>query len=340
MLNKISTAKKFLVLTAFIVAAVFTYFTFHKTHAKSFQTQQPCNDSPDEITRYACLVNQAAQGSATQFTQADDNLDVVKAIETMNLVQNIASSGRYSFLQHDKNFHRPDMPEQQLCLTNGFGICGNHQHLFIAILKKAGVQARPVDFYYYSNGKRANHAAAEVKIGKQWVYFDVTWGSFWIKDAEHLFSLLSLEDILQHKGLQITGTNTWYLTRKYFYDQMKEPGVFSYLTQKELQILKDKGGELLIGFDDGKVNFASLPNYIGAANGEPLNMKFSKQTPTTEATLKISGIGGACKKSNLKINQNLYPVKIGETKIKIAPNAIMSIAGNHTCYAVIEELTL
>lgn len=66
---------------------------------------------------------------------------VFKAIEAMNLVQNIAGSGRYSYLVHTQTyfapppsglkpttsaFEPPSMDNQDICLTHSFGICCNN----------------------------------------------------------------------------------------------------------------------------------------------------------------------------------------------------------------------
>ena len=163
----------------------------------NFATNPYCEDIKDPIDKFACWTEQAVEGiklSSTSLSQRE--VSVFKAIEAMNLVQNTAGAGRYSFLKHQKGFVKTTMDEQSSLLTKGIGICGHHQHLFVEILKRAGVDARPVDFYYTDkSGKRGGHAAAEVKIGEKWIYFDITWGSFWVIKNNDLSTLMPLDEV-------------------------------------------------------------------------------------------------------------------------------------------------
>lgn len=137
-----------------------------------------CEGFSSAIEKYACLTEHAAKG--IELTYASNGIilkpyevSIFKAIEAMNLIQNIAGSGRYAYLLYKQTyfvtppnifkpptgkFEPPSMENQDICLINSFGICGNHQFLFIAILKFIGVEARSIDFYYSVNHQRISHA--------------------------------------------------------------------------------------------------------------------------------------------------------------------------------------
>lgn len=343
----LSSRKIFFPLIFLLLVLVSFFLHFKIAHSDILDKKKYCNDTHQPIEKYACLVEHASKGISLDFEAAGMSLStsqisILKAIEAMNLVQNIAGSGRYAYLHRTGNLNIPNEREQDICLINGFGICGNHQLLFIDILKKTGVKAKPVDFYYSINGLRQSHAAAEVYTGNKWVYFDITWGSYWLSDAKDLFSLESLDEVLDNKGIQITGNNSWYVATIHKFSKLGIPNIFSYLKAEDLQVLKNKGGDLIIALNDGKADFSDRPNYFGKPPiYSPIKLKLSKDTPSAEAIIDIVGIGGDCKDSYIKVNSKHLPIKAGETVIHISPNTTIEIEGDYKiCYGVLAGLKI
>ena len=310
----------------------------------NFATNPYCEDIKDPIDKFACWTEQAVEGiklrsiKLSSISLSQREVSAFKAIEAMNLVQNTAGAGRHHFFKAQKGYVQPTMDEQSSLLTKGIGICGNHQHLFVEILKRAGVDARPVDFYYTDkSGKRQSHAAAEVKIGEKWIYFDITWGSFWVIKNNDLSTLMPLDEVLKGGGTRIGGNNSWYLL-------YEKEGInsFEYFEANDLQILRNKGGDLLVGINNGAANFSHIPNYVGKTEENfPLSMTLTGSFEPSAAVLDIAGVGGGCEASRILVGEDSYPVVTGETQIRIVPNSIIEVEGQDAiCYAVISSLRL
>ena len=331
----------------FLLLIIVPFFESNAQENDSFNTNIYC-EFEDPIERFACMADHAAKGikSFLDWTALSrDEIAAFKAIEAMNLVQIIAGSGRYAYLQStQRDFSVSSMSQQADLLNKGYGICANHQYLFIEILRRIGLEARPVDFFYLTEkGERKNHAAAEVKINNKWIYFDVTWGSFWLGTANDLSTLMSLEDIRQGKGIRVGGNgNSWYLycTHKSRHSELRDP--FNYLYAKNLHILRNKGGVITIIFKYGVFDFTDIPNYFGKSEGnDPLKIRLEGDFKPSEAVLEISGVGGVCKESVIRIGSNTYPVVAGKTKILVEPNSMLEVEGrDEICYAVISNLKL
>ena len=307
-----------------------------------------CIKFKDPIDTYACLAEHAVEGIRLSYSSSgivlkSSDIATLKAIEAMNFIQTIVSLGRYSYLSQTKSgFKPPSMQNQAICLTNGFGLCGNHQYLFIALLKRIGVMARPVDFYFTLNGIRQTHAAAEVKIGNKWVYFDISWGSYWIQKSSELLHLISIEEILAGNGIRMTENNSWYIAMEQSLMTNKLPSIFNYLKAQDLQILKNKGGLLTIPVRYNQASFSDRPNYFGKTQGNaPLKIKLTGNIKPCNAILEISGIGGDCRQSSIKIGTKHYPILNGKNKISISADTVIEIEGKDSiCYAVIKKLSI
>jgi hypothetical protein len=325
------------------------FFLFDALASDRFSKNLYC-DFNDSIEKFACMTHHAAEGIKLSFalegvTLSKDEVDTFAAIEAMNLVQNVAGSGRYAYLSlSHKDFLKPTMTEQAGLLTNGYGICGNHQYLFVEILNPLGILSRAVDFYFSdSKGRRNSHAAAEVKIGNKWRYFDVTWGSFWLSNVDDTSSLMAFDDVKLGRGNRMGGNNSWFVraTHKKVQKELRDP--FSYLGAKDLQVLRNKGGILLIRFKLGTADFTDIPNYFGKSLGNaPLKIKVRvKIPPSSEAEIDIAGVGGACKESVIRIGANTYPVRSGKTLIRLSADSTIEVEGrDDICYAVISSLNL
>jgi len=56
------------------------------------------------------------------------------------------------------------------------GLCGQIVEAFMQILRGAGVDVLPVQFFYVLDGTRMSHVAAQVRWRGRWHYVDPTWG--------------------------------------------------------------------------------------------------------------------------------------------------------------------
>lgn len=298
----------------------------------------------DAFKQNACMTEHAVQGINHSLGDnlSKDDLDIYRALEAMNLVQTLAGSGRYNYLAStSQGALALPMNEQSQMLKRGYGICGNHQAMFLEIMKLLNVEARSVDFYYIDAQEHpCSHAAAEVKIANKWRYVDITWGSIWVKEKNNLSSLLSLEEVLNHEGQVMSGINSWYLHFKYprFVSDPLE-----YLQSKRLQILRNKGGLLIVPLVNNQVKLDGLPKYIGANSltAQPLRMKFDNLPYPMEAIVDIQGWGELCLQSFIKTSSGVYPVQLGKTLIKIEPDSELGITkADEVCYAVIRDIEL
>jgi transglutaminase superfamily protein len=104
------------------------------------------------------------------------------------------------------------------------GICGDAALVFAAIVKRLGLPARSVQFYYDDPGSVPDsHIAVEVSYDGSWHYFDPTYAVFW---TDTTGDVLSIADVRAGSGTQqkdeLTFTNlventfygddTWFMT--------------------------------------------------------------------------------------------------------------------------------
>jgi hypothetical protein len=298
-----------------------------------------CHYPKDLITKYACLAEHQVKDIRFIHFSPSERI-IIRAIEVMNLLQTMLGAGRYAndvFLHGQFNI---SMSNQTFFLKNHLGICGNHQYLFNAILNKMGIQTRAVDFYYSVLGRMQNHPATEVWNGKKWLYFDVSWGSYWLENDNSNFLLLSLKEIMDGYGKRMTNLNAWYLAMSEYNKKNGKSDVFDYLKAKNTQILKNKGGLLSISFVNANLSLAGLPNYIGrAVNTDSLAWKLVGQFPRTWAVLIIENIGGDCSYSRIKIGAKSFPVMKGVYPFQLTKDTIIKIEGKDAvCYAIVKEI--
>lgn len=298
----------------------------------------------DPFKQYACMTEHAVQGINYTLGKAlsKNDLDIYRAVEAMSLVQNVASSGRYNYLaqRHPTTLALP-MDKQSRMLKRAYGLCGNHQAMFLEIMQLLQVKARPVDFYYVDDaGQPCSHAAVEVKIGKKWRYFDITWASIWVRERDNLSSLLSLEEVRRQQGIRLSGLNSWYLHFKYPH-RLSDP--LQYLTASSLQILKNKGGLLVVPVRNNEINLSQLPRYVGriSPTSTPLRMALASIPYPMDAIIDVQGVGGLCTRSFLSTSVGRYPVRQGKMLIRVRPGSTLAIQGkDDICYAVIKTLAL
>lgn len=309
-------------------------------------SESPFCTQTDLMDRYACYTEHAADGilliseSGGQPPPSGQR-EIFMVLEAMNLVQDTASSARYAWYQHQLGiaFTPPNSTEQEVCLDSGFGICGNHQLVFLELMQRVGVPARPVNFWYTDTAlnERANHAAVEVQISGKWRYVDVTWGTIWLRKKDDPLSALSVEEVLKGEGVRLTGsTNTWYIVQR---QHNVDP--FSYLRARDLQVTRS-GGTLKLQLSCEPETFNGLPNYVGTPpNSDALSYSVTKSKAGGSLEIAVAGTS-MCENSRLMV---------GNQSFSIAPNTVLKAAYDDTetsihvvgedenCYVVLSSMT-
>lgn len=300
----------------------------------------------DLLDRFACYAEHAADGvqllsRGTGQVSPPGEREIFMVLEAMNLTQDMASSARYAWYQHQLGaaFTPPDSADQGICLDNGFGICGNHQSVFLELMAKVGVPARPVNFWYTDTklNERANHAAAEVKIAGKWRYVDITWGTMWLQRKRDPLSALSVEEVLKGEGWRLTGsTNTWYLAQR-----QRNIDPFSYLYESDVQITRS-GGTLVLHLSNKPETFIGLPNYVGKPpNSDPLS--FVVRQPKAGGRLEIVVSGASiCTKSKLMVGDQAFEIESGTVLNATYDKREVSVrvvGADENCYAVFASMT-
>src|SRR5262245_31284041 len=115
-----------------------TAFGFLAAHAAKLIEAAPAEvesksafcGSGHTMERYACLTEAAAKGAIADGLGMKDK-PAYLALATVQIVQTLASSARYRAWMDDKRFALPTSARQEICLDEGFGICGNHMLLFV-----------------------------------------------------------------------------------------------------------------------------------------------------------------------------------------------------------------
>jgi transglutaminase superfamily protein len=91
-------------------------------------------------------------------------------------------------------------PTPDAVLESQTGLCGDAALTFAAIVKRLGLPARSVQFYYDDPGNvPANHIAVEVSYDGGWHNFDPTFGVFW---TDSTGNALSITDVRAGSGTQ------------------------------------------------------------------------------------------------------------------------------------------
>ncbi|WP_338880505.1 transglutaminase domain-containing protein [Achromobacter veterisilvae] len=298
------------------------------------------------MDRFACYTEHAADGALLVSggpggQSATGQREIFMVLEAMNLVQDTASSARYAWYQHQLGvkFVPPNSTEQEVCLESGFGICGNHQLVFLDLMEKVGIPARPVNFWYTDRklNKRANHAAVEVHIAGKWRYVDVTWGTIWLRQKRDPLSALTVEEVLKGEGQRLTGaTNTWYLVQR---QHNVDP--FSYLQASDVQMTRS-GGMLKLSLSDQPETFNGLPNYVGSPpDSDALSYSVRQREAGGQLEIAMSG-ASICNNSKLMVGDQAFdisPNTVIDADFDKAELKVQVVGQDEDCYVVMASMT-
>jgi hypothetical protein len=189
----------------------------------------------------------------------------IYAAQVANLVPTLISTPARAFLLLNGNFAEPGS-NPELCIEARHGICGNQAAVAIALFKKAGFHARPVEFYYKSNtGERADHIIVEVMIDGAWRLVDTTYGAYWIDGTPAApFALRTLEQVLDRSDPRTKIIRNPGLVPYGLYEEITRADFFDYLTS-DADVLRGGEGEirLLLHGNEGTEAFNHIPNFVG-----------------------------------------------------------------------------
>lgn len=192
------------------------------------------------------------------------------AIGVANTVPILASTSNRAFrMISGIKFDDPGS-DANLCLIARNGICGNQAALGISLFQKAGLEARPLEFYYSIEGKRRSHVIVEAFIDNDWRPIDTTYGAYWIDPTPGKpFALISTETLVE--GTPGRALVKWNdaLSPYGFFAAISRQDVFSYLTS-DPDIIRGGRGEVRIEIagDAGSERLRDKPSFIGYHDNE------------------------------------------------------------------------
>ncbi|WP_186418066.1 transglutaminase domain-containing protein [Bosea sp. CS1GBMeth4] len=303
-----------------------------------------CGSQPTGILRMACRVGSAAHAISTVYPDKDlDPGELFKAfaaVEGANAVRAALSTGRYSYLLARAKSRLPTNSET--CLEEGAGICGNHVEAFLAIMEALGVKARPVQFFYSTEGMRESHIAVEVFFLGGWRFIDVTWG-FAVPREGGGIQFKSLEEIRANpdgEGLE-NAFDAWSL-----FARANRGDPLAYLRRPELDVLVDGKGLVTVSVPDGPEmieRFEHLPNYVGDIVPERKNrltsLRFVAQGKY-RVSLQVSGQAGCRPQEGdrLLVNGREFSIAGPAIIFDMDREAMLSMrSSQQLCYMVFSE---
>jgi hypothetical protein len=301
-----------------------------------------CDRQLTGVTRMACLVGGAAYAISAQHPdQVADKAEMFKtyaAVEAATRVRSALSSGRYAYLTL-----RGNLPSgSESCLEEGAGICGNQVEAFLAIMDALGIDARPVQFFYTTNGVRESHIAAEVFFLDSWRFIDVTWGFVAPPDGGGV-AFKSLAEIRAQPGTALleNSLDAWSLfARASHVDPM------AYLRRPDVDIVVDGMGTVSIRVPSGSEvieRFSHVPNYVGDNSPEPDIRHTSLRVIADgkyRVSLRLSGQAGCRPEEGdrLLINGKAFSVTSPSVVFDMDHEAMLSMrTRQQTCYVVFSE---
>ncbi|MDF1610276.1 transglutaminase domain-containing protein [Hoeflea sp. YIM 152468] len=305
----------------------------------------------DPVKRHACLIRMAAEGARSVGSDMT-SFEFLAALETLSFVQLTISSARYALLANKLGTAFPaPVLDPKVYLNSGYGICGQHQMVFSAILDELGIKSRIVQLWYsHPDGSHDSHIAAEAKIDGKWVYFDTTAGAIFFKDINDPASQLSIAELiaLGRKNVDVSINNNvaWNFSRFYTdYD------LLGYLDADDLDVAVNGEGTVrpLINWDntDGTLITAYGQNFIGdnlvEENGVGYTYRITPPEPGKYSLKGAVDVGGCAGGLEICTQDTCHVVSQGEIDFTAETGDdgafILSVkAQDGVCYAVFREL--
>lgn len=146
-----------------------------------------------------------------------------------------------------------------------------------------GIEARPIKFFYTTDGLRESHIAVEVFYLGAWHFIDVTWGFAAPPDWGGI-QFKSLEQIRanpEEDGLE-NALDTWSL-----FARANRGDPLAYLRRPDLDILVDGLGVVTLAIPTKQVSndaFDNVPNYVGDLTPGSQRRPTALRSPAAEDT--------------------------------------------------------
>lgn len=239
------------------------------------------------------------------------------AIGVVNVVPVLVSTANRTFqLAISAAIDEPGSDPER-CLMARHGICGNHAAVALALLSRAGFDARPVEFYYTIGSERRNHIVPEVFVDGDWRLLGTTYGSYWVDRSDpSVFSLAPTDRIIEDRLLPDYANDS--LLPFGLYDTIGDLERFEYLTHEPVVV---RGGQGTVAIDvspmEGIEWFLNLPNFVGdnLIDGDTDGIDFS-----------LSGAAG--RTMHLSVNVQAVPV--------LLDNPLLELCVDETCQPFVE----
>lgn len=219
------------------------------------------------------------------------------AIAVANLTPIIISTSNRTFqMATDHKFIEPGS-DATLCVIARHGICGNHAAVGQALFEKAGIEARPLEFYYEADGQRLSHIIVEAHIDGHWRPVDTTYGAYWpSSQLDQPFRLTSTEELLGKTEKKIGPTWNEALLPYGFYSSISKPNYFNYL-EANADVIRGNAGDITLKIvsNKGSETFSNLPNFIGdnKADNKFNDLKFRLKSDKYKYRLTLDVLGSA-----------------------------------------------
>jgi len=147
------------------------------------------------IENVACLGHDAGVGVAQIYGLNETQTAASVSIEIAELIQKQVSVARQSLYVSKANKSGIGTRDGEMCLINYYGICGNHQDLFIKAMAYVGIPARKASVYFIApDDSYRNHALAEVLLDGKWRLIDITWGAVYLREPEDFLTMMSMQE--------------------------------------------------------------------------------------------------------------------------------------------------
>lgn len=201
------------------------------------------------------------------ITRATDSkcFAMLYAANVANFVPTYVSTGAS---QLRKNYTENESVENEAVAIfySRAGICGEHTTVGLALLKRAGYIARPLEFYFLVGTERKTHILVEVQIDRLWYPVDTTYGAFWRNLKTKEFALTTTDDVIS-EGKPPASYNAVLIDSRRGANEL-----FYYITQPN-SILRGSVGEVIISTESpqGEETFDNLPNFVGDINEDRLD---------------------------------------------------------------------
>lgn len=310
---KVNSLKKYLVTFLFVTINYSLILLSSDTYSS------PSKENPAIQKAITHIMRDSIYSAPFNTKEGEEYNQFIKALAIMNYIQNRVSSTQYGYM---KRFKETLPINDEEILEKEAGICGQHASLFLNLATRLGLTARSVEFYWPGKNVPLSHAAAEVLIGKQWVYFDISWGTYFQKDihadkTKRKVNALSISEILELKNpMEHAVTNSANLA--FFQQTVGGIDPFSYL-KKGVQVHLGKTGIINFPVKNANEKFLvepnGLPNYFGIVNdyttGKTGNLQATITIPQDSSNIIFEDSTIACSNTNnLKVHYDNYEMEL------------------------------